>query len=100
MKTKICGYEWYIHLCEYKEIEGNDGRTYFNSFEIKIASGLTETAEHLVLIHEIVHAMLGCCGLWYQKEFDDEFVCEFTAFHLDEINRIVAEWQKERENDE
>ena len=99
MKTKICGYEWNIHLCDPKEIEGADGRTYAGSFEIKIASGLNPVLEKIVLTHEVSHAMLGCSALWYQKEFDDEFVCEFVAYHLDEINRIVAEWQKEKEND-
>ncbi len=99
MKTKICGYEWYIHFCDPKEIEGCDGRTYAGSFEIKIASGLNLVQEKLVLTHEVSHAIIGCSALWYQKQFDEEFVCEFTAYHLDEINRIVAEWQKEREND-
>ena len=99
MRTKICGHEWYIHLVDPEEIEGNDGKTVAGSFEIKIARGLFPALEKIVLVHEVSHAILGCSALWYQKEFDTEFVCEFTAYHLDEINRIVAEWQEERKND-
>lgn len=100
MRTKICGHEWYIHLVDPEEIEGNDGKTIAGSFEIMIARGLNPALEKIVLVHEVSHAILGCSALWYQKHFDDEFVCEFTAYHLDEINRIVAEWQEERKNDE
>ena len=63
MRTKICGHEWYIHLVDPEEIEGNDGKTVAGSFEIKIARGLFPALEKIVLVHEVSHAILGCSAL-------------------------------------
>ncbi len=89
MTLNIGNYKWELKFVPPEEIPECDGRTFYNDFRILVRNDLGRIPARLVIIHEIVHAILGTQGRVYQKEFGVEEVCEFIAWKLPEINAIM-----------
>ena len=88
MVIRIGLYNWEILLVDKKELEGNDGICKPNEFQILVRDDLNETATHLIIMHEVVHALLDTQGRCYQKDFNLEEICEFVAWKLPELMEI------------
>lgn len=95
--TRIGNYTWRIKFVSKEELNGCDGRTIPNDFNILIRNDLPKLSQKLVFIHEIVHALLDTQGRCYQKSFNVEDMCEFFAFRFEELKSIVEMFEKENE---
>lgn len=91
VKHRIGLYECKIAFVGKEQIQGSDGQTRCNDFQILIRNDLSPVTTELILRHEVVHALLDTQGRVYQKKFDLEEVCEFIAWKLPEINQIVED---------
>ena len=89
MKIVIEDYKWEILFVAKETIQGNDGQTRCNDFQILVRNDLNPTARAIVLTHEICHAILDTQGRAFQRKFDVEELCEFIAWKRDAINEAV-----------
>lgn len=48
--------------------------------------------QRAILIHEVTHAFINCMGFLGRERYSEEELCEFIAYHGDEILRIVNEY--------
>ena len=87
-------YPFVIHFFKLTN-ETYDGRTIHNTRAIEIRDDLDYEATMLLIRHEIVHALLGTQGRCFQRKFDVEEMCEFIAYKLPEINKIMKQVETE-----
>ena len=86
IKVKIGAHLWSIRFMEPHLMRPDDnGTCWTNRKCIDIDNTMDKTETKLILMHEIVHAFLGTEGRVYQKDFDDESICEIIAWNIDEM---------------
>lgn len=96
VKIKLLNHIWSIRFIPpYLMKDGNDGTCHTAKRCIDIDNSMSKEEIKLILTHELVHAYLGMGGRIYEKSLDDESVCEFIAWNIDDIvrvrNKILAE---------
>ena len=97
IKIKILGHPWEVRFMERNLMhEGNNGTCWLLHSSIDICSDLTENETRFILTREITHAVLGISGRTFEKDMDQESVCETIAWHIDEIIAIRNQVMKER----
>ena len=89
-KIVINGFKWTVYFVDISKLpEQSDGITMYNERKILVRKDLDKETTKCVLRHEITHAVLCTQGRWSQKTFKQEEMCEFIAFNLDLINKLV-----------
>ena len=95
MKATIGKTTFNIELVE--EFDTNDilGITLYASQTIKILKKLSPEGLRATLIHELTHAFMYVNGLKDFETFNREQLCEFVAWHGEEIIKLATKIMKE-----
>lgn len=89
IKVKIGGHLWSVRFMEPHLMRPDEnGTCWTNKCCIDIDCTMDEKETKLILTHEIVHALLGTQGRAFQKEYDEESICEIITWNIDEIIAI------------
>ena len=98
MEIRINDYPWWVERVNVDDLPNkSDGITLYNERKILIRNDLDAITTECVLRHELTHAILCCQGRWSQKTFTQEEMCEFIAFQLPIINKLVEQITNKRE---
>jgi len=95
MKATIGKTTFNIELVE--EFDTNDilGITLYASQTIKVLKTLSPESIRATLIHELTHAFMYVNGLKDFESFNREQLCEFVAWHSEEIIKLATKIMKE-----
>jgi len=89
IKVIINNLEWTIKLVNDEDItDDNMGTTSLPNQLIKVRMNMKASQIKSTLTHELMHAYMYSYGLAYSGDMSHEFVVEFIACNIDNINNI------------
>lgn len=90
IKIKIAQYEWTVRFLPQRQMRNDNeyGTCFILERAIDVLDTLGREGASLILAHEISHAMLNVYGNTHQSSYDEEFLCDFISWNVDEIVRL------------
>ena len=89
IKVQIGNYKWSIRFLPPELMRENE---YGTCWSLKRAIDIDASLDHeeakIILGHELAHAFLTVAGKLHNKEFDEEEVCDFITWNIDQIITI------------
>ena len=96
-KVKIGNHKWSIRFLPPDLMRENEyGTCWSLKRAIDIDASLDKEEARIILGHELSHAFLTVAGKLHNKEFDEEEVCDFITWNIDQIMSIRDYVLKER----
>lgn len=96
-KVKIGNYKWSIRFLPPDLMRENEyGTCWSLKRAIDIDASLDKEEAKIILGHELSHAFLTVAGKLHNKDFDEEEVCDFITWNIDQIISIRDYVLKER----
>lgn len=88
-KVKIGNHKWSIRFLPPDLMRENEyGTCWSLKRAIDIDASLDKEEAKIILGHELSHAFLTVAGKLHNKQFDEEEVCDFITWNIDQIMSI------------
>lgn len=89
IKVKIGAYTWSIRfLPRHLMTQDHYGTCWSLKQAIDIDAELDRNETEIILTHELTHAFLAVSGNVHREEYDEEAVCDFVAWNIEEIYAV------------
>ena len=83
---KIHNHKWEVRFIDPSQMrEGDIGTCWSYKRTIDIDNSLDYEGAKTILVHELTHAFLSSCGDIHQEQYNEEKVCDFVAWNVDEL---------------
>lgn len=97
IKVKIGSRVWSIRFLPENLMRENEyGTCWSLKRAIDIDASLDYEEAKIILGHELSHAYLASYGKLHNKTFDEEELCDFITWNIDEIIKVRDKIMKER----
>ena len=101
IKVKISSRIWSVRFLKPEQMRESE---YGTCWTLKRAIDIDGTLDYeetkIILGHELVHAYLAAFGKLHNKNFDEEEVCDFITWNIDDIISVRDKILKERFSNE
>ena len=86
---KIHNRKWEVRFIDPSDMRESDVGTCWSLKRVIDIDGSLDCEEaKIILTHELAHAFLTSCGDLHQESYNEEKVCDFVAWNIDEIMAI------------
>lgn len=83
---KINNRKWEVRFINSSDMrDGDIGTCWSYKRSIDIDNSLEKEETKIILTHELAHAFLASCGDVHQEQYNEEKVCDFVAWNVDEL---------------
>lgn len=90
--AKLNNRRWAIRFIPQEAMrEGDIGTCWSYKRTIDIDNSLKKEEARIILAHELAHAFLASGGDIHQEQYNEEKVCDFVAWNIDNIIQIRDE---------